>query len=90
MATILLEKEFQGIGVQSQFNEVEPEVFGEKVGLFASLFGCWHKRVTRPFAEGKVSYCACLECGARKPFDAETLKSERKFYYPPIVKRVKV
>lgn len=90
MATILLEKEFQGIGSQSQFNEVEPEVFGEKVGLFASLFGCWHKRITRPFMTGKVAYRACLDCGARKRFNPDTLQTEEKFYYPPIVKRVKV
>lgn len=59
------------------------ESFGKKISLFAQLFGCRHKRLSRPFSDQKSSYCACLECGARKPFDAETLKSSGSFYYPP-------
>jgi hypothetical protein len=90
MAVALLEKDYQHIIGKNKSNHLNNDVFGEKVGLFASLFGCWHKRLTRPFALGKVGYCACLDCGARKPFDPETLKTERKFYYPPIVKDVKV
>jgi hypothetical protein len=57
--------------------------FGEKIGIFASLFGCWHKELSRPFTTDRVSYRACLECGARQKFDAEQLKTTRKFFYPP-------
>jgi hypothetical protein len=60
-------------------------VFGKKIGIFAKLFGCWHKQLSRPFTHGKSSYRACLHCGARQKFDAEKMKSTRKFYYPPII-----
>lgn len=90
MATILLEKEFQGIINGRNLDEAEPKVFGDKVGLFASIFGCWHKNLTRPFTLGKTAYRSCLDCGARKPFNTDTLVTAKRFYYPPIVKRVKV
>jgi hypothetical protein len=56
-----------------------------KIGLFASLFGCWHKRLTRPFTSNKDTYMACVECGARKKVDAKNFKVSRAFYYPPSV-----
>jgi hypothetical protein len=59
--------------------------FGGKIGLIASLFGCWHKRLTRPFTSDKDSYMACVECGARRKFDAQNFKTSRAFYYPPSV-----
>lgn len=69
-------------------NRLDKRVFGEKVGVLASLFGCWHDNVSRPFVEGKTAYRSCLKCGARKQFDSATLKTHGKFYYPPLVKRV--
>ena len=57
--------------------------FGEKIGLLGKIFGCWHKDLSRPFTDRKSSYRACLECGARKHFDAENLKTFGSFYYPP-------
>lgn len=59
--------------------------FGSKIGIFGKIFGCWHKKLSRPFSDKKSSYLACLDCGARKPFDAETLKTSRAFYYPPAI-----
>ena len=59
--------------------------FGEKIGVMASLFGCWHKRLTRPIADRNMSYCACLDCGARKRFDTEEFRTAGPFYYPPMV-----
>jgi hypothetical protein len=56
-----------------------------KIGLFVSLFGCWHKRLTRPFTSGKDTYMACTECGARKKVDTKSFKVSRAFYYPPSV-----
>ncbi len=63
----------------------ESDPFGRKIGLFSSLFGCWHKRLTRPFTSDKNSYMACLECGARRKFDTQNFKTSRAFYYPPSV-----
>jgi len=63
-------------------NETDP--FGRKIGLLASLFGCRHKRLTRPFTNDKNSYMACVECGARRKFDAQNFKVSRTFYYPLI------
>jgi hypothetical protein len=63
----------------------ETDPFGRKIGLIASLFGCWHKRLTRPFTSNMDSYMACIECGARRKFDTENFKTSRAFYYPPSV-----
>ena len=59
--------------------------FGEKIGLMASMFGCWHKRLTRPISDKNSSYRACIDCGARKRFDTQDFRSLGPFYYPPIV-----
>jgi hypothetical protein len=90
MALALLQKDFLRSVGKGRKNILNRDVFGDKVGLIASLFGCWHKNLTRPFGNGKTSYRACLDCGARKPFDSETLQTEKRFYYPPIVKNIRV
>ncbi len=61
-------------------------VFGKKMGFVTKIFGCRHKNLSRPFTQGKTSYRSCLNCGARKQFNAETLETYGKFYAPPIVK----
>lgn len=58
-------------------------VFGKKIGLMGTLFGCRHKQLSRPFTYGAESYCVCLNCGARKNFNAETLTTTGSFYFPP-------
>ena len=60
-------------------------VFGEKIGIFGKMFGCWHKQLSRPFTSLRESYRVCLDCGARKQFDTENLKTFGPFYYPPTV-----
>ena len=55
---------------------------GRKIGILGAVFGCWHKRITRPFADNKNSYVACLECGARRDFDTKNFRLTRAFYYP--------
>ncbi len=60
-------------------------VFGSKIGLFGKIFGCWHKTLTRPFTNRNASYRACLDCGARRHFSPETLKTFGPFHYPPDV-----
>ncbi|MGI8468819.1 MAG: hypothetical protein ACR2N3_10225 [Pyrinomonadaceae bacterium] len=61
-------------------------VFGKRVGLMAKLFGCWHEDISRPFVQGKIAYRSCLQCGARKQFNPETLETYGSFYFPPIVR----
>jgi hypothetical protein len=65
---------------------IDERVFGAKVGIFAKLFGCEHKNISRPFTAGGTSYRTCLQCGARKQFDSQTLQTYGSFYYPPIVR----
>ena len=69
---------------QSVLNRTN-KVFGEKIGIMGKIFGCWHKQLSRPFTNQKSSYRACLDCGALKRFDTETLKTTGPFYYPPII-----
>ena len=59
--------------------------FGKKIGVVGKIFGCWHNELSRPFTNKSGSYRACLNCGARKPFDTQTLKTFGSFYYPPTV-----
>lgn len=56
---------------------------GRKVGLLASVFGCWHKQLSRPFSSKSDSYRVCVDCGARRNFDPKTLKTHGAFYFPP-------
>jgi hypothetical protein len=58
---------------------------GRKMGLLAKLFGCRHNNISRPFTHGKISYRICLECGARRQFNPETLETEGSFYFAPAV-----
>ena len=69
---------------ESLINQTD-EAFGKKIGLLGSLFGCWHKEISRPFTIGNNSYRACLHCGARKHFDTQTLETYGSFHYPPVV-----
>ncbi len=71
--------------IAKSLNNRTDGAFGNKIGLFGSIFGCWHKQLSRPFTIGKDSYRSCLSCGARKYFDIETLKAFGSFYYPPAV-----
>ncbi|MEJ7849179.1 MAG: hypothetical protein WKF92_13940 [Pyrinomonadaceae bacterium] len=61
------------------------DAFGKKIGIFGKLFGCWHKNLTRPFTNDKLSYQACLDCGARRKFDLSSFKVSRAFYFPQSV-----
>jgi len=61
------------------------DLFGQKIGILGKLFGCWHKRLTRPFTNDKLSYQACLDCGARRKFDTNSFKTSGVFYFPQSV-----
>ena len=88
MANVLSTNKFQSLVHRNGklTKEIDPFVFGAKTGLIAKLFGCWHDNLSRPFSQNKAAYRSCLECGARKQFNPETLETHGKFYYPPIIK----
>lgn len=69
-------------------NNKEVRGFGEKIGIVAAVFGCWHRNLTRPFVSGSAAYRACLHCGARKPFDTESLQTYGSFHFPPEISLV--
>jgi hypothetical protein len=71
--------------INSQLSKEQSDAFGKKIGIFASLFGCSHSNLTRPFSQGSVGYRTCLQCGARAKFDLDTRKTSGSFYYPPPV-----
>ncbi len=83
MQTILLKSVFEKIQA-----ETDKTIFGEKVGIFGKLFGCWHENLSRPFMQNAMAYRTCLQCGARKAFNTETLQTHGAFYYPPIVREI--
>lgn len=66
---------------ESRFATAEHESV-QKIGVFGKLFGCWHKRLSRPFTSERTSYRSCLECGARRNFDTENFKTSGPFYFP--------
>jgi hypothetical protein len=56
---------------------------GRPVGFFGSLFGCWHRVLSRPFSDETGSYRVCIDCGARKMFDTKSFKTLGNFYFTP-------
>ena len=68
-----------------QSESVDARVFGRKLGLISRILGCPHKDIGRPFVEGKTGYRSCLSCGARKPFNTDTLETSSSFYCPPAI-----
>ena len=83
MQTISLDRLIEQVEIKNNQN-----VFGDKVGFFGRLFGCWHENLSRPFVQEKTAYRSCLDCGARRQFDTQTLQTFGSYYYPPIVKRI--
>ena len=65
---------------------IDARVFGKKLGLISRFLGCQHKNIGRPFVEGKTGYRSCMGCGARKPFNAETLETSQTYYCPPMIR----
>ena len=83
MASYVLQNVFQNLKFKE--TELDEKVFGTKMGLVSRLLGCQHRRMTRPFGTGGTAYMSCLECGARKHFNTETLETSRNFYRPPAI-----
>jgi hypothetical protein len=88
MPTALLQNKILTLGHKrnKMTNKIDQFVFGSKLGLMVTLFGCWHNNIGRPFVQGKTAYRSCLQCGARKQFNPETLETHGNFYFPPVIK----
>lgn len=69
--------------IAESLNNREIRGFGDKIGVLARVFGCWHKNLTRPFISGTEAYRACLHCGARKHFNTESRQTYGSFHFPP-------
>ncbi|MDQ4122482.1 MAG: hypothetical protein M3209_13680 [Acidobacteriota bacterium] len=54
------------------------------VGILASLFGCRHAELSRPFTSQNESYRVCTNCGARRRFNPNTLQTFGRFYFSPV------
>jgi len=54
------------------------------VGIIASLFGCQHRQLSRPFSSLNDSYRVCIKCGARRRFNPNTLQTFGRFYFSPV------
>jgi hypothetical protein len=88
MANAVLLSKFQSLVQRKKKSAKRPDsfVFGKKMGIVTTLFGCWHENLGRPFTHDKTSYRSCMNCGARKQFNTETLETYGNFYAPPPVK----
>lgn len=58
---------------------------GQKVGFLTKIFGCEHKRLSRPISTGNTGHQTCLGCGAKRQFDPIALKSFGDFYFSTAV-----
>jgi hypothetical protein len=72
--------------IADALNTENEHPIGEKIGFFGKLFGCWHKRLSRPVTRNRVTFRSCIDCGARRKFDMERFQTLGPFYYPPTVK----
>jgi len=52
--------------------------------LLGRFFGCWHRKMTRPFTRGKCTYRTCSRCGMRRDFDLKTWKMKGRYYREPV------
>jgi len=43
--------------------------------LFRTIFGCSHRRLSRPFTSQGKTYRTCLKCGMHRDFDLRTWKT---------------
>ena len=49
----------------------------------ATLFGCTHRDLSRPFSRRGQTYRVCINCGAQRRFDAQTWNMRGPFYFEP-------
>lgn len=54
-----------------------------RAGLIGSIFGCWHRDMSRPLTRNGETYRACLDCGARRQFNPCTWELNGPYYFGP-------
>lgn len=88
MTTTLLRNKFQALIPKKgeQTKNSNTFAFGRKISFMAKLFGCWHGNIGRPITIGETAYRSCLNCGARRQFNPDTMETHGNFYYPSIIK----
>lgn len=45
------------------------------------LFGCWHKKMSPPYTGDGATYRTCMNCGARRQFDAGRGRMTGPYYH---------
>ena len=50
----------------------------------ARVFGCWHKRMSRPITKKNTTYRYCVKCGLRRNYDLKNSEYTGAFYAPAI------
>lgn len=88
MTTTLLKNKFQALIPKKgeQAKDSNTFAFGRKIGLITKLFGCRHGNIGRPITLGETAYRSCLNCGARRQFNPDTMETHGNFYFPPVTK----
>jgi len=55
---------------------------GKRLDYFSTrAFGCWHSNMGRPITAVGETYRACLDCGARRLFDAKSWTMNGPYYF---------
>ena len=52
-----------------------------RTGFMTRVFGCWHSNMSIPTTFGGETYRVCLDCGARRSFDAEIWTTYGPYYF---------
>jgi hypothetical protein len=88
MTSKLLRNKFQALvgKERKQTKNSNTFAFRQKVSLIEKLLGCKHGNLSRPFSSNETAYRSCLNCGARKQFNTDTLETYGNFYFPPVIK----
>jgi hypothetical protein len=68
---------------QSEVLQLNPGFVEDLKYLMRRITNCWHRKLSRPFTRGKLTYRVCLRCGMHRDFDLQTWKSRGRFYSPP-------
>ena len=70
MRTILRNHEEKGLNCcrDGKTNCSDRDVARKLQHVFEAIFGCWHRRLSRPFTLSGCTYEVCLDCGKQFPY----------------------
>lgn len=52
--------------------------------LAARVFGCWHRKMSKPTTKDNITYRYCIKCGMRRNYDLKKSESTGPFYAPKV------